>query len=291
MIYWYHKEVIYMPAAIGSVFPKNNFIDLCIYQAGYQACDPLHGYGPALRNNFLFHYILSGRGELNSKNEAGQNQVYKLEKDQGFMIWPKQENTYCADKDDPWEYCWIEFGGIKAQESVLQAGLTFNHPEYKPENKQEAQKMKEAMLHIVHNRDASTLELIGHCHLFLSGLAQSSESRKETTAVSLWSYYTQEILNYIERNYHIDISVEDIAAHLNLNRSHVSKIFKSTIHTSLRDFLLRYRINKACELMETTHKTIGEISAMVGYSNTFNFSRAFKSVMGVPPSKWRVPGK
>jgi len=280
-----------MPSPVGLVFHKNNFIDLCIYQLGYHKCDPLHSYGPALRNNFLFHYIISGKGELNSKNEAGQNLIYKLEKGQGFMIWPKQENTYCADKNEPWEYCWIEFGGLKAQEHVLQAGLSFNQPKYKSQNKKEAQKMKEAMLYMVNNRDASALELTGYCYLFLSSLIKSSMSRKETTAVSLWSYYTQEILNYIEQNYQIDISVEDIAAFLNLDRSHVNKIFKSTMNTSLRDFLLRYRINKACELMETTHKTIGEISALVGYSNTFNFSRAFKAVMGMPPSKWRLPGK
>jgi len=276
-----------MPNPTGLIFPKDSYIDLCIYQFGYHECDPLHSYGPALRNNFLFHYILSGKGELDSKNEAGQNIIYRLEEGQGFMIWPKQENTYYADKEQPWTYCWIEFGGLKAEKSVLQAGLSYNNPVYKPKNKEAEQKMKEAMLYMIKNQDAPPLELIGQSYLFLSGLVESSLSRKKILGTSLQDFYIRDILEYIENNYQCDMSVDDISAYLNLDRSHVSKIFKKAMNTNLRDFLLRYRINKACELLETTHKTIGEISTLVGYSNTFNFSRAFKAIIGVTPSKWK----
>lgn len=278
-----------MQDAIGHIFPENNFIDLIVYQYGYQRCNSLHGYGPAIRNNFLFHYIISGKGELDSKNEEGENHTYKLEEGQGFMIWPKQVNTYVADKKQPWEYCWIEFGGLKAQELVVQAGLTFNQPIYSSpsEKEDQKQKMKDAILYMIHNRDVPSLELTGQFYLFLSGLVESSTSQKEKTVGGLWNFYIREILNYIEQNYHNDINVENISAFLNLDRSHVSKIFKSTMNTSLRDFLLKYRINKACELMKTTHESIGQISLMVGYSNTFNFSRAFKAVIGRSPSKWR----
>jgi len=277
-----------MAKPVGFIFPENNFVDLCIYQFGHQQCDPLHGFGPAIRNNFLFHYIISGKGELDSKDKAGQNHIYQLEAGQGFLIWPKQENTYRADKDDPWEYWWIEFGGIKSQEVVTQAGLAFNAPIYKPKDENETRKMKEALAYMLNNMNAPPLELIGQCYLFLSGLVESSASRKEITGGSLRNFYTREILNYIEQNFRSNISVEDIATFLNLDRSHVNKIFKSNMGTSLRGFLVKYRINKACDLMRTTHKSIGEISLMVGYTNTFNFSRAFKTVMGMSPRQWRI---
>ncbi|MCL2204854.1 MAG: AraC family transcriptional regulator [Defluviitaleaceae bacterium] len=280
-----------MPNPVGLIFPRNNFVDICIYQFGHQHCDPLHGFGPALRNNFLFHYILSGKGELDSKDESGQNHIYKLEAGQGFMIWPKQENTYCADKNDPWEYCWIEFGGLKSQEFVTQAGLTFNHPVYNAKDENEARKMKAAMLYMFDNMNAPILELMGQCYLFLSSLIVSSASRNESKVGSLQNFYTREIINYIGQNFHSDITVEDISAFLNLDRSHVNKIFKSNMGTTLRDFLLKYRINKACDLMRTTHQTIGEISLLVGYANTFNFSRAFKAVMGESPRQWRLHSK
>ena len=41
-----------------SVFPSENFVDLGLYQFGYEQCEPAHSFGPAVRNHFLFHYYL-----------------------------------------------------------------------------------------------------------------------------------------------------------------------------------------------------------------------------------------
>lgn len=37
-----------------SVFPSENFVDLGLYQFGYEQCEPAHSFGPAVRNHFLF---------------------------------------------------------------------------------------------------------------------------------------------------------------------------------------------------------------------------------------------
>lgn len=47
-----------------SIFPNENFVDLNLYQFGQEQTDPSHSYGPAKRNHYLFHYILSGTGIL-----------------------------------------------------------------------------------------------------------------------------------------------------------------------------------------------------------------------------------
>ena len=54
-----------------NIFPNENFIDLCMYQFGYEQCDPGHSFGPATRNHYLFHYILSGTGTLMADNAKG----------------------------------------------------------------------------------------------------------------------------------------------------------------------------------------------------------------------------
>ena len=46
------------------IFPHENFIDLGMYQYGYEQCDPGHSFGPVARNHYLFHYIISGTGTL-----------------------------------------------------------------------------------------------------------------------------------------------------------------------------------------------------------------------------------
>lgn len=47
-----------------SVFPHENFVDLFLVQFGWEQCESLYSYGPHVRNNYLFHYIISGKGHL-----------------------------------------------------------------------------------------------------------------------------------------------------------------------------------------------------------------------------------
>jgi AraC-like DNA-binding protein len=273
------------------IFQNENFVDLSLYQFGYEECDPLHSFGPAIRNHFLFHYIFSGKGKLMSTDEQGTVREYALSAGQGFLIWPLQHNFYSADAKDPWVYAWIEFDGLKAKELVAEAGLSFNHPLYTSSNPEDREKMKNEIFQIVKNKDGPPLALIGHLYLFMDAFISSSSARKKTTGGSLRNFYARESLSFIDQHYQNDISVEDIAEYCKLDRSYLGKIFRSVLNTSPQEFLIRYRINKACEIMKTTDHTISETSLMVGYQDQFTFSKAFKNIMGKSPRDWRNANK
>ena len=81
-----------------SVFPSENFVDLGLYQFGYEQCEPAHSFGPAVRNHFLFHYIISGTGILMANDSHSVTQTYHVKSGQGFMIFPGQINTYISDE-------------------------------------------------------------------------------------------------------------------------------------------------------------------------------------------------
>ena len=53
------------------------------------------------------------------------------------------------------------------------------------------------------------------------------------------------------------------------------------------EFLLSYRMTKACQLLKSTRMPIKEIAAAVGYPNQLHFSRAFSNLMGKSPRDWR----
>ena len=75
-----------------SIFPNDNFIDLCLYQYGKEQCDPGHSFGPATRNHYLFHYVLSGTGTLMADNSKGITQTYYREKRSGISDFSRADH-------------------------------------------------------------------------------------------------------------------------------------------------------------------------------------------------------
>ena len=57
------------------VFRDERFIDLNLYQFGWERTSPTHSYGPYARNHYLFHYVFSGTGYLRSNNSAGETKL------------------------------------------------------------------------------------------------------------------------------------------------------------------------------------------------------------------------
>ena len=49
-----------------SVFPNERFLDLQLYQYGWEQSAPLYSYGSHVLNLFLFHYVIPGRGVLDA---------------------------------------------------------------------------------------------------------------------------------------------------------------------------------------------------------------------------------
>lgn len=276
---------------IFSVFPNENFVDLGLYQFGWEQCEPGHSFGPAARNHYLFHYVISGTGTLLADDSKGNTQTYTVKAGQGFMIFPNQITTYFADTEHPWEYAWIEFDGLRVKSVLEAAGLTLDSPIYHAKSQELREAMMNEMLYMTNNRDSSPFHLIGHLYLFLDDLTRSSSAMKLTQGSQLRDFYVQEALSFIEHNFQNDITVADIAESCGLNRSYFGKIFKEAVGKSPQEFLLSYRMLKAAELLKLTSHSIGEIGIAVGYENQLHFSRAFKGIYGISPRDWRNQNK
>lgn len=276
-----------MSEVIFSVFPNENFIDLGLYQYGWEQCDPSHSFGPAARNHYLFHLCLSGTGKLFAENAKGESMEYQIKSGQGFLLFPHQVCTYIADHELPWEYVWIEFDGLRVKETIDLTGLSPSQPVYRARYKDIYETMKEEMLYIVNHKDAPPFHLIGHLYLFIDSLVRSSTSTQLSQGSRLRDFYIKEAFAFIEQNFQNDISVEDIAAACGLNRSYFGKIFHESMGKTPQEFLISYRMTKATELLKLTELSIADIGNVVGYPNQLHFSRAFKNVYGVSPRQWR----
>lgn len=103
------------------------------------------------------------------------------------------------------------------------------------------------------------------------------------------TYYEKiirEVEKYIEGHYR-DCTLDDVALHVNLSAGYLSKIFKEKSGKGFLDYLVEYRMKKACELLDDIHFKSYEVAYYVGYNNPKNFSRAFKAYYGKTPKEYR----
>ncbi len=270
-----------------AIFPNQSFVDLGLYQFGREACTPGHSFGPARRNHYLFHYVLSGKGTLYSDDSQGNSHTYTIRAGEGFMIFPEQVSLYVADMSSPWEYAWVEFDGLRVKHALEGAGFSETEPIYRAKIPELREKLRDEILYIVDHSENSVFELIGHMYLFMDCLTRSAENAGKVITSRLREFYIREAVAYIENNYQRDMTIEEMADALRLNRSYFGKIFRLSTGKSPQRFLMNYRMIKAAELLAGTERPINEIGQSVGYENPLHFSRAFKTIYGVSPRDWR----
>jgi len=98
----------------------------------------------------------------------------------------------------------------------------------------------------------------------------------------------QQVQKLVEEQYkNPDLSVALLAEQLGISASYLSKLFKEISNTNVSDYIHKFRIERAKELMSDSNLTLGTIAEECGYLSDINFNRVFKRIEGVPPGAWR----
>ncbi len=92
---------------------------------------------------------------------------------------------------------------------------------------------------------------------------------------------------YIQQNYTRSFSLVELSETIGVSKSYLSRIFKMDMGISLWDYLNRYRIQKAKELLLLTDESITAIAADVGYEDVGYFGRVFREITGWSPRAYR----
>lgn len=281
-----------MANTIFHFFPNQYFIDLCLYQYGYEQCTSLSSFGPFIRNHYLFHYVISGSGTLIATDNYGKDQTFHIRSGQGFMIFPGQNTHYYADQEHPWEYTWIEFDGVRVEEILMNCGISIQQPVYRSSDRTLSVKLKDTILDMSFSKEnISHFGMIGKLYECMDYIMLSAKDRKSITGERISDTYIKEAVHFIERNFHNDITVEDIATFCNISRGYLNRLLKKHTGQSPQQLLLSYRMSKAAQLLQLTTMSVGDIGKAVGYPNQLHFSRAFKNIYNMSPSQWRTENK
>lgn len=94
------------------------------------------------------------------------------------------------------------------------------------------------------------------------------------------------IKTYVRENFQT-ATLEEAAQLVHMNSFYLSKFFKDKTGENFSDYLLGIRMNKAAQLLNDISYKTYEISEMVGYSNSKNFTRTFKKYFGKTPKEFR----
>ena len=94
-------------------------------------------------------------------------------------------------------------------------------------------------------------------------------------------------MEYIFKNYSLDISSSKLAEELHINNSYFCRYFKKIFGCTFQNYLSNYRVEKAKTLLSNTDFTISEISQRVGFESFAYFSKNFKSITGTTPKQYR----
>ena len=260
-------------------------LDLRLDFYGYEDCLPDQFFGPAIRENYVLHYITEGKGYLEYRK-----QKIPLQKGDIFLLIPGEVTYYFADNQTPWSYYWLGISGIKAQEyfnlSSIHDTAYLRSPHTKAVGKFIGTIVKDAER--LDESKASQLHVISQLFELMHQLnALSPNLDQETISPSQKLY--REAKHLIDIGYNSqDISIQYIADKLGVHRSYLSSIFKDFHKISPKEYLLEVRMNRAKELLKTTDQPIKIIAYSVGYLDPLHFSKAFRQYYDCSPSQCRT---
>ncbi len=248
---------------------------LKIHSIGY-SCDIIGTTFVDRKNALhLISYVLSGKGVYNGNPiSAGQ----------GFLFTPNVSENVYPDESDPLELLWFtsadpNFDSLIPYFNADKETKIFTH-----DSPPELRKLREFVISDKRNtvNDSKMLEM------FFSVFKYHQKSRTSASSPkTAWESYIDFSVNYIKNNYNQDIKVSRLTSLLGVSQPYLYRIFNEAFGKSPKAFISEYRINQAKKFLTETDMTIAEVSASVGYSDSFSFSKAFSKLCGTSPSEYR----
>jgi AraC-like DNA-binding protein len=228
-------------------------------------------------------YCTDGAGSC-----ALSDRTWDIKSGWALFIPPRVPHLYHAHPTAPWSIYWVHFAGTRVGAYLEVLGIACGNPVlYIPSDQVVIEAFEEVLSHSEHAY--SDIDLLGQstslCHLLgILGCHQR--------APGVRGRFTEEgILDSIHyMQDHLDGSVRsnDLAevAHMSLSTYHHS--FRKQMSTSPIHFFIRLKMQRACELLDTTDWSVREIARRLGYDDQFYFCRLFKKVIGKTPTDYRA---
>ena len=265
-------------------FKEYYFSDFYFFNVGYEMCQSGHRFGPSLRDNYIVHFVISGKGRY-TVNDI----THHLGVGDFFLIRPNELVDYEADVQDPWEYYWIGFSGTKVKEILHTNGIGAKDYIGQVGAQKELQGKFAYFMESDFFDDAKKLANQALFYDIFSFFKIHNENMEMGVRISRTKKYSEAFLLYVGNNYYReDLTIEEIAKSMYLHPAYFSQVIKEELGLTALKYLNLYRMNKASQLLKTTELSVEQIASAVGYQNRHSFTRAFKNRFHSSPTRYKL---
>lgn len=237
-------------------------------------------WGPGIRENYIIHYVKSGRGYF-----VCDGRTYALSQGQCFVIFPGSLIAYYPHPDDPWEYAWIDFNGIQAKSLLEQSSLSIQNPVTAPISADTARLFETAAATYSKQTAADLCRSAGYLLLILADILRDNPGQNTKQPVSRILHHAVERIDSDYRK--PELSIDTLARDLSVNRTSLYRHFMEELGMSPKSYITQVRMEKAIHLLKSGEYSIKAISYSVGFSDPLYFSKVFKKYTGLSPRSYR----
>ncbi len=255
---------------------------LHFYFSGREDCEPGHSFGPAVRNQYLMHFVTEGKGTYTVRGKefpVGPGEV--------FLIYPGEITFYRADTQEPWTYCWIAFHGKEAETITKRCGFTkevpvIDYAKKEAEKKERVETLLAGLLKEAAPKKQSEYALKGYLYLIFDQLEQSENQEDD------WGeQYVRKAKDYIAEHFSYDVKIQDVAAYIGIDRTYLYRLFVEYQKQSPHEYLLNLRFQEARNMLRFSDMSVTMIACSCGFKDSSSFCRYFKKTYGISPLAYR----
>lgn len=231
------------------------------------------------KDSYELFYTFDGRGVI---EQNGRRTV--LERGSALLIDCREPQRYrTAEGSRRWYHLWahIDGAGVDELARTLHVGTLRPTPVAEPI----------ARRHF--NAIATNLETPGILSTTVVGLAIHSllaemiGAAQVTRESAAGEGAVRRACVLVEHAYAEDLTLDDLAEAAQVSASYLMKLFRKQLDTTPYEYLLRYRITRAKELLAESDARVGAIARQVGFNSESNFSYRFSQMVGQSPRAYR----
>jgi AraC-like DNA-binding protein/mannose-6-phosphate isomerase-like protein (cupin superfamily) len=226
-------------------------------------------------------FIADGEGEF--EDQSGRN--ISVGAGDAILLFPNVWHRYRPKRETGWSEYWVSLAGPTV-DGWVKGGII--SPELPVIHIKDRLLLVDAYTrildHIRHERPGYSQLIAAEASTIVANIvvAERSEGMADELVDKI-----RNAKHFLEEEVGQLPEMRQLAARLHLSTSHFYRLFKEQTGLSPYQYHLQIRINRARDLLRTTQLSIKQIASMLGFSNTYHFSKTFKGRIGMSPSRWR----